>query len=661
LAAIQPLRQRLPILDWHLSAIVPPDSQLQSTQPAELREPQVRQLSEGSSYFQWQASDVLPMLQAPGAPAWYQGNPEVQLSDYSSWAEVASTIHRVWQVPTQCPTTAELAQEFLAESEGEVAEAARRACRYVQDQITTTAPLDLILAPVRHPAQTIELREGDPQAKAVLLASLLRALGAPSAPVAVSLKRARSVASALPTPGLFDHIIIRGRIDDTGFWIDPCANGEAGTIFAAVLPAYCAGLQIGPQTTKLCAIPSPSAKANQLTVTEHFILSADQQATANISTRATGNEANRLRASIAEHGTAQLASDRLSEFARRFPDSTRDGELAIEDKVDENEIALVEKFLIPTLARDQTDCARFSPDEIQRRLPKNLGDSDRSNHPLALPFPCNIRQLTVIDTPWQLDPSESEERLPGSGFSISFKGKREGLRHSLRFAYSTHDDHLAAADFSSAQARLKKLRPHLNYKVSLPPLPAQPANPSAKGSRIVQSEKTVTVQINERKKAPVTGPAIIRPLIGAAVAIALVLIVRATFNGKAAEQSTAIKEKKIAEISSQALAEPAPVAIKELPLDFRDLYEDRPLLKGPDSLGLETLKESKTGDSKTGDSKTGESETVESESEASETVDSESEEPDSVFDAVEFDTGADSEVKASEKKNPTRSDWSIID
>ena len=65
-SVIQPLRQRLPVLDWHLSAIVPSDAQLRSRLPADLGEAEMKTLSEGSSFHHWHRSDVPP--KPPVAP-----------------------------------------------------------------------------------------------------------------------------------------------------------------------------------------------------------------------------------------------------------------------------------------------------------------------------------------------------------------------------------------------------------------------------------------------------------------------------------------------------------------------------------------------------------------------------------------------------------------
>ena len=622
-SAIQPLHQRLPVLDWHLSAIVPADAQLRSRLPADLGEAEVKTLSEGSSFHHWHLGDVPPKPPLANLPSWCQADSEIQLSTRASWAEVANEIHQQWQIEAGGPAVAAVAQSFPATTPPDIWESARHACRFVQDQISNLPMRDLAVAAVDPPAQVLERHEGDAKAKACLLVSLLRALGVPSAPVLVSRTRTRSLADALPSPDLFDHVIVRGQIDGSDFWIDPSACHEAGPIRAMVLPTYGCGLQVSARTSQLSTIPLPSPKENLLTVTEHFIVRDTHQASVAISVRGLGCEANRLRARLAELGQQGLADARLAEFERRYPGSSRAGTLEIEDDAAINQIHLTEKFDLSDLSRGGKSSASFTPAEIRRHLPKLPTSSAPDDHPIALEFPCNIRQLIVIDTPWSAATREPVEHLPGAGFSFTFKGEAQARRHTLRFAYGSDTDHLLPAEFASARQRLEKIRSHLDYHIELP-LPAKPIENkviSSKGPRLVKKvegvENAASNKLGERKNAPNSSIHLIRPLIATAAVIALVLIVKASFKERAQETSAAIKEKKLATLAAQPKPEPEPEAKKivELPDDPLDLFPKIQPLPGPDKL-----------------------------------------------DDLEFgiDTGAGtSEEKASDKKNATSGDWKV--
>ncbi len=247
----------------------------------------------------------------------------------------------------------------------------------------------------------------------------------------------------------------------------------------------------------------------------------------------------------------------------------------------------------------------------------------------------------MIDTPWELDASESVEHLPGSGFSISFKGNQEGRRHSLRFAYSTHDDHIIPSEIKPARLRLERMRPHLDYRVTLPAAPT----PSSKGSRIIKEVAFVEGdKLGERKKSPHSGAGMIRPLLGAAAAVALVFLIRSTFNERAAQASTAIKEKKIAEVDqpggSQSRGRTPPRSVCFPPT--RSTYYPKSR-SAPRGRAVQTGEIGETREP--------------ADSEQSKTEDSEEN-----FDELKFEIGdgeATPEEKASSKKNATSGDWKL--
>ena len=608
-SASHPIRQRVPILEWHLSAIAPKDCPLESKCHQGELQSAVRQLSEGSHFHHWSLAEVAELDRVANTPSWHQPNPELQLSNFGSWPKVATEIYHRWQVQPPGDAEEAVARSLAQPSDADAWEPARRACRFVQDEIANTPARALSAEPATPSAETLDTRRGDSRAKACLLVNLLRTLGIPAASVLVSNQRKRSIANALPAADLFDHVIVRGRIEDVDFWIDPCAEHQAGPIQPVALPPYHLGLQVSPRTKNLCAVPKPDQQADRLTVTEHFVVDQKHRAVLKTTVRASGSDASSVRARLAGEGAEGFAESRLAELQNRHPGAGRSGRLSLEDDTEKNEIVIREKFEIPELFTGNGDTAIFRPPSISKCLPAPADASTTREHPLALNYPCNIRHMIVIDTPWNVEEGETSENLPGTAFAFSFKGTTEGKRHTLRYAYNALDDHIVPVDMRSAQMRLETLRPLLAYVFQCP-VPSSSANGKSGRGKRIEPENKKSAQ-RERKNGP-PGGTVLKPLIGVAAAIALFLFVRANFREKAGESAKAIIEEKVAKRAAEEAAAPeeppAPPVIElpENPLDYA------PKPAGPDR-----------------------------------------------FDAVKFDIGEGTTGGSEKTSKPTRGDWKL--
>jgi hypothetical protein len=544
-SAVHPQRQRVPICDWYVSAIAQSEVKIYSHCTEENLEPVVKKLSEGSRFYQWSQRDVPAIRRVDNAPIWLGSSPELQLSNTQSWPKIAADIYRRWEIPHIGADGAARAQDFTDAAADDLWEAARLASRFIQNEITTLPTHALTQSPVEPGDAVIESNAGDAKSKACLLVQFLRTFGIPAAPVLVSKTRMRTLSTMLPASDLFDHVVVRAHYDDQDFWIDPTATFEAGPIRANSLRPYGVGLQVSPKTTKLCAVPPPNARENLLTITEHFKVAADGSAELKVTSKTTGTDANSLRKQLATISPTDFQEQRLTEMQSRYPRSSPSSKLKIREASCDNEITLEEHLEIPSLLVGEHTVASFTPTEILRNLPRNIG---QSSTPYALNFPCNVRYLIVIDTPWQAGASESAERSTGTAFTFSYKHSASDQRHTLRYAFSTLDDHIIPVDFDSVRMRIDALRPHLDYRFAPPLNTGARREKSAKGARIIKQE-TDDSSVRKRKSDP-TGAGIgtfMIPIVGVIAAIGLVLGVKASFQGKAVEASTKIINQNIEE------------------------------------------------------------------------------------------------------------------
>jgi hypothetical protein len=199
------------------------------------------------------AFDNPAMLPPPqGAPARYAWQRVVEYSDFSDWAAISRHF-------------APLYAKAATLDDGLKAEARRIAAAHPAPLERAAAALKLVQQEVRYvyvgldggnltpagAAETWRRRYGDCKGKTALLLGLLAELGIDAEPVVVSNSGMDDgLDQRLPSPRLFDHVLVRARIGGAAYWLDgtlpPVAAPAAAPVvpYRWVLPVTAAGSSI---------------------------------------------------------------------------------------------------------------------------------------------------------------------------------------------------------------------------------------------------------------------------------------------------------------------------------------------------------------------------------------------------------------------------------
>lgn len=167
-----------------------------------------------------------PSVIAPprDAPPRYRFQRMLEFSDFADWSAVSSRFHAIFEPTIALAPDSPLREEaafIAADHEGQLAQA-QAALTLVQQQVRydyvglnggnfTPASAD----------ETWERRYGDCKGKTVMLLALLRELGIEAEAVLVANTIATDGhADRLPNPALFDHVLVRARIEGKDYWMD---------------------------------------------------------------------------------------------------------------------------------------------------------------------------------------------------------------------------------------------------------------------------------------------------------------------------------------------------------------------------------------------------------------------------------------------------------
>ncbi|WP_262408204.1 DUF3857 domain-containing protein [Sphingopyxis sp. OPL5] len=202
---------------------------------------------------------------AKDAPPRFQWQRVVEYSDFADWSAVSRHFAPLFAKAAQIPDGSPLK-----------AEARRIAAAHTRPLDRAAAALKLVQQDVRYiyvglgagnltPASAEESwqrRYGDCKGKTALLLGLLAELGIEAEPVLVNNQGADDGLDArLANPALFDHILVRARIDGTTYWLDgtlpPVAVPTTDPVIAYrwVLPLSAKGSAIEQRGWKPAATP----------------------------------------------------------------------------------------------------------------------------------------------------------------------------------------------------------------------------------------------------------------------------------------------------------------------------------------------------------------------------------------------------------------------
>ena len=183
-----------------------------------------RFVSEGENRVDIRAVDAPPATTPNNAPPRYAFDRVMQYTDFDSWAAVSRRFHPLFEKASAIPAHGPVARE-----------AARIAAAHAGSRERAQAALELVQRQVRYiyvglnggnltpvdAETTWERRYGDCKGKTALLLALLDALDIEAQAVLVNNQSPDDgMDERLPSPGEFDHVLVRATIDGEQYWLD---------------------------------------------------------------------------------------------------------------------------------------------------------------------------------------------------------------------------------------------------------------------------------------------------------------------------------------------------------------------------------------------------------------------------------------------------------
>lgn len=327
------------------------------------------------------------VMAEPYTPAAYDAATSLVFSEYNSWNDVAqwaADLFTVREVQDAQFTQRVAALHKAATEEEKILQA----IAYVQNEIRYfSVSFDESTHRPAAPALTLQRRYGDCKDKSLLLVSLLRQLGVRADIVLASTSRYKNLDAIPPSPGVFDHVIVKLVHDGKEYFVDPTQVGQAGTL--ETMGQYLTGaevLVVDKSSRKLVTIHNTASYAAAPNSELHETLSwpdFDQPATLESRLIVRGKYADSMRQG-AQRLSKQFDVIRTRYLLQRYPDARRIGTAVLSDDRQANELTIVDRYTIDKAAElhQNTRFIKFGPANFLDAI--RVAGAERST-PMVLP------------------------------------------------------------------------------------------------------------------------------------------------------------------------------------------------------------------------------------------------------------------------------------
>ena len=431
--------------------------------------PRVAQV-DGFDEREWDLHDVPGRRVEAAVPGAFNPYPWIEWSDFASWGEVARWAEALYQVPARLSPALSAAVDGVARGSSDPATRVAAVLRLVQQQVRY---LGVEIGAGTHapsaPDVVYARRWGDCKEKALLMVTMLHALGIDASPALVNTERRDDIDHDLPNAGSFDHVIVRVRLEGRDWWLDPTRPPQQGVLAAISQPDYARALVLDARSDALTRMPANTVAAHSREVQVDVDSRAgfDQPVSYDVRTTYRGFSADMMRDDLGNGDRAELQRRYLNFYASSYPGIRVAAPFEVRDDTPANTVVVTEHYVINGFWPADAQGARqawFHVPEIANEL--KAPDEPIRTMPLALHGPQSVRESVRVRLPQAWPEHAVDRAVVNDAFKLSKSVRVHDNELSSDYALEIVKDRVDAAAVAAFVADVVKAQALLGDSLS---------------------------------------------------------------------------------------------------------------------------------------------------------------------------------------------------
>ncbi|CZF83654.1 Transglutaminase-like superfamily protein [Grimontia celer] len=418
---------------------------------------------DGITTFTYRQANGLYDFDEPEQPRWYNPYPYLHVSSYTDWKDVVSWALPLYQATPDDDEVQALVKDIQQTYPDSQEKQAVAAIHYVQNNIRYLGIENGIGShKPRPPAQIISQGYGDCKDKALLLVSMLEAMGVEAYPALVDTFWRDQLAHQPAAPFSFNHVIVALKKEGEWIWIDATRTHQGNRLDTLAQSRLGYGLILQPDSNDLTKMSSQEVPVTQDIEQRYVVNHAHAESYLAVKTTYRGLEAERWRRYLESKPLRELGEEYANYYAGFFSGLDFLRPLSVSDDKDLNELTLNEAYVIDDLWSKTEDTYSFvisgdivddyltKPDLIRRKTPFRFGTDGAVRQKIKLSLPEN----------WNIEQSESTVNNPFFEFKSSLKTVAEPGEVLLDKTYVEADYYYRA---KTRHVEAKELRQYMRH------------------------------------------------------------------------------------------------------------------------------------------------------------------------------------------------------